>query len=71
MGLFARNPHGEGKEMDRKELLEMRREVFDEYSERKRLGEFDTNAKSITLNLKATIEVIDHLLEELKQSKKK
>lgn len=56
--------------MDREELLAIRRTLFDEYDERKKLGEFDVNAKTTLVILKSNIEVLNHLLEELKQKKK-
>lgn len=55
--------------MDREELLGIRRQLFDEYDNRVKLGEFDANSKAISLCLKSLIELTNHCLEELKKKK--
>jgi len=55
--------------MDREDLLETRQRVFDEYKERVRLGEFDVNAKSFVVILMAQMDIINHLLEDMKKKK--
>lgn len=55
--------------MDREDLLEIRKRVYDEYVERVKLGEFDVNAKSITICLQSLVEITNHLLEEAKKRK--
>lgn len=50
--------------MERESLLKLRQEVFAEYSDRVKLGEFDANSKSISVCLHAIVELITHLLQE-------
>ncbi len=55
--------------MDREDLLKIRKTVFDEYKTRVQLGEFDANSHSITVCLQALVEILNHLLQEVKKKK--
>lgn len=52
--------------MNRQELLEVRKNLFDLYAEKKRLGEFDAHATTITEILKILIDLTDHSLDQMK-----
>lgn len=56
--------------MDREELLGIRKKLFDEYDERKSLGEFDANSRTTLVILESNINIVNHLLEELKKKPK-
>lgn len=55
--------------MERSELLDLRKIVFDEYKSRIQLGEFDANSKTIQVCLEALVKLTDHLLIEAKKKK--
>lgn len=53
--------------MDRKELLEIRQEVYQMYEKRKALGEFDANSEAILLCIKTLVNLMDHELEGMRR----
>ena len=55
--------------MTREEMLELRTQIITLYDERTALGDFDANAKTILVMLRAIIEIINQLLADIKKSK--
>ncbi len=53
--------------MDKKELLETRKIVYEQYKLRTELGEFDANSNAIQLCLKTLVELINHAIEEARK----
>lgn len=54
--------------MTREELLERRKVLSETVTERRKLGEFDTNSRVILLLLETELMTIQHLLSQAKKS---
>lgn len=53
--------------MTREELLEARKKLMETLKERRALGEFDANSKTILLLLEGELLIVQHLLAGLKK----
>lgn len=52
--------------MTRAELVEHRNQLQRVVEERKRLGDYDTNAKAIRMALESNLKLAEHLLSRMK-----
>lgn len=52
--------------MDRRELVELRRDMLDLYDNRRALGEFDAHAGTILVLMDTIIRLINHEIDEAK-----
>lgn len=52
--------------MTRAEMLELRTALQAKAEERRRLGDYDTNAAAIRFSIEASLKLADHLLSRMK-----
>jgi hypothetical protein len=56
--------------MNKKQLLTLREDIYLALHERKRLGEFDANSKTMIALLDGMLALVDHAIAKLPKEKK-